>query len=676
MAFYSKWITTRDFEHLKPINVFHKEKDKGESEESLIKNYHVHFRKKFVLDDTSSVIINITADDYYKLYVNGDFIGQGPAPSYPECYNYNQYDISSYLNSGENVIAVHTYYQGLNNRVWVSGDNRQGLIADVFQNNKFILGTDESWLYSIAKEFSGETIGYETAFLENIDFNLEEKGWTEIDFDDSNYTNAIIDKDADYNFAEFSSESLMVYKKTPKSIIKFDKGKYFIDFGEEITGQFYMSAKGIKGQKVTILCGEELEENSSLTVRYDMRCNCKYEEICTLSGKRDDFNFFDYKAFRYVNVFTETDNLDESSFCAVVRHHKFDEKFTLETDIKHLKDIWKICINSLKYGAQESLLDCPTREKGTYLGDFTVSGLAHMYITNDTEFYKKTLFDFAATSKVCKGLMGIANCSMMQEIADFSLQYPMQLLNYYKFTGDLSTVKKLYPVASGVLEYFEQFKRNDGLLENVNDKWNLVDWPQNLRDNYEAYIDKNKDGIDCHNVLNAFYIASAMAVNELAKILGLKIIYDIESLKEAFINAFYNHKTNLFCDTEKLSHSSLHSNALPLCFGIATEQMYGYIKDFIVSKGLCCGVQFSYFVLKALGEIGAYEEQLELLVNESEHSWVNMIREGATTCFEAWGKAQKWNTSLCHPWACAPIIILFEDLNNRFGIRIRRNERG
>ena len=34
----------------------------------------------------------------------------------------------------------------------------------------------------------------------------------------------------------------------------------------------------------------------------------------------------------------------------------------------------------------------------------------------------------------------------------------------------------------------------------------------------------------------------------------------------------------------------------------------------------------------------------------------------ATTCFEAWGKDQKWNTSLCHPWASAPISVLAEDI--------------
>ena len=63
----------------------------------------------------------------------------------------------------------------------------------------------------------------------------------------------------------------------------------------------------------------------------------------------------------------------------------------------------------------------------------------------------------------------------------------------------------------------------------------------------------------------------------------------------------------------------------------------------LVQKGFACGVWTSYFVLRALAGRGRYEEVYHLLVNESEHGWMNMLREGATTCFEAWGKEQKWN---------------------------------
>ena len=35
---------------------------------------------------------------------------------------------------------------------------------------------------------------------------------------------------------------------------------------------------------------------------------------------------------------------------------------------------------------------------------------------------------------------------------------------------------------------------------------------------------------------------------------------------------------------------------------------------------------------------------------------------GERTRIEAWGKDKKWNTSLCHPWASAPVSVLIEDL--------------
>ena len=80
-----------------------------------------------------------------------------------------------------------------------------------------------------------------------------------------------------------------------------------------------------------------------------------------------------------------------------------------------------------------------------------------------------------------------------------------------------------------------------------------------------------------------------------------------------------------------------------------------------MKKGFSCGVFFSYFVLKSLTNHGEKEKAMELMLSKGEHSWYNMLSEGATACFEAWGKEQKDNTSLCHPWACAPIIVLCED---------------
>ena len=67
----------------------------------------------------------------------------------------------------------------------------------------------------------------------------------------------------------------------------------------------------------------------------------------------------------------------------------------------------------------------------------------------------------------------------------------------------------------------------------------------------------------------------------------------------------------------------------------------------------------AYFALAALKKHERIDDCRELVADEG--CWLNMLREGATTTFEAWGKDQKWNTSLCHPWAVAPAIILAED---------------
>ena len=73
----------------------------------------------------------------------------------------------------------------------------------------------------------------------------------------------------------------------------------------------------------------------------------------------------------------------------------------------------------------------------------------------------------------------------MQEIADFSLMWPQLLLTDYQFTGDKEFLRQYYPTAKGIIEHFRQYEREDGLLEQVGDKWNLVDWPENLRDGYD-----------------------------------------------------------------------------------------------------------------------------------------------------------------------------------------------
>jgi hypothetical protein len=306
-------------------------------------------------------------------------------------------------------------------------------------------------------------------------------------------------------------------------------------------------------------------------------------------------------------------------------------------------------------------VDCPTREKGQYLGDVCVSGRAQCVLTGDTTLIKKAIVDFCNSAFICKGVMAVSTSSFMQEIADYSLLLPALVLWVYKLDGDKDFLRYALPYIEGVHEYFKQYAQEDGLIEGVTEKWNLVDWPDNLRDGYNFPLTK-PIGEGKHNVLNAFWIGFLKAYQGICDALGEAINLQIETVEKSFIDLFYNQETGLYCDSAKKAHSAVHSNVLPLLFDIGIDEgKKERIVQYICQKKLTSmGVYMAYFALSALVKCGEREKAERLATDEG--AWLNMLAEGATTTFEAWGKAQKWNTSLFHPWATAPLIVFAKSI--------------
>ena len=134
-------------------------------------------------------------------------------------------------------------------------------------------------------------------------------------------------------------------------------------------------------------------------------------------------------------------------------------------------------------------------------------------------------------------------------------------------TGDKETLKDMLSVCEGVWEYFKKYETGNGLVESVTEKWNMVDWPENLRDDYDFPIER-PIGPGIHNVINAFYIGLLIYIDKIYDELDIDKKTDVQSKKKAFINAFYNEQTHLFNDSETSCHSAIHSNVLPLLFDI------------------------------------------------------------------------------------------------------------
>jgi len=661
----AKFICHPDFSDVEIIDIFRKEftPKPDYQHPAHLQNRHVLFRNKIALKKCSETIIKITADDYYKLYVNGRFVTMGPASAYPWAYYYNEVDISNYVEDGLNTIAVHTYYQGYINHAWISGDLRAGFWCELESDGKTVLVSDEGWKCADHTAYTEHgKIGYDTIIAECYDSSAPEVGFQFPDFDDSAWIAPAVRKNDDHVLVKQPSEQLDVYFYHPKTVQKTENG-YFVDMGQLLAGYVYMEAVGNKGDEVLIRFGEELNEDG--TVRYNMRCNCKGEEKWILSGGNDELDQFDYKAMRYIEIIAP-ESAEIKEIKMIARHYPYKENAIYPTDNEKLNAIIKLCANTAKFGTQETFLDCMTREKGSYLGDIAVSARAQAVITGDTTLIKKAIMDTCASAKICPGLMAVSGSARMQEIADYSLLFPALLNWIYSIDGDIEFLKKTEPYATGMYKYFENYERDDGLIEDVIDKWNLVDWPKNLRDGYDFPLDKPmRKGVGAHNVLNAFWYGCITAMDELYQTLGMEKTGKAEKLKESFNREFYCAETGLFADAHGSKHTAVHSSVLPLLFGIGTENetikanMVAHIKDKTLAS---MGVYMAYFALAALITNGEYDVALELATGDN--AWLNMIKEGATTTFEAWGKDQKWNTSLCHPWATAPLIVFAK------GIRI------
>lgn len=653
----ARWITDERFADLEPVHVFHKELEPMDYEpDPTLVNSHLLFRRDFELTDIGTATLYISADDYYKLYINGQFVDQGPAPGNPERYYYNTLDVARFLVPGHNFIAIHTYYQGLINRVWVSGDARHGLVAELIVDANVIVATDESWLVAPHTGYSSlGLVGYKTQVLEHYDSAAPEVGFELPSFDDSGWKQAKLRRHLDYALFAQPIEQLTIYRKAPVALRQTDD-YVFVDFGQAYVGYFEAKAQGAAGSEIVVRTGMELLDDG--LVRFDMRSNCRYEEKWRLSGKGiDTLNQYDYKPFRYVELLLpEGCTLDESSVKAIVRHYPYTEVLWPDLGDERLARVFRLCADTIKYGVQDKYMDSLDREKGQYLGDEAFASYAHMLLTGDIALPRKFLRDAAETATICKGLMSEAICSFSQEIADYSLQFAGDVYRHYLYTKDKGFLCEMLPIVTGIAEYFQAYERPDGLLESVTEKWNLVDWPANMRDGYDFPL-TIPIGPGCHNVINGYYIGMWEDLDRIRAALGMPLLNRRDRIADAFVRAFYDEDRALFRDSETSSHISQPGNILPLAFNIGLDaRTKTAILDLMREKRWTCNVYIGMYMLYGLMRHGETELLHELLVDED--AWLRMLSEDATVTFEAWYKDQKWNTSLFHMAGVVPIIAL------------------
>ncbi|HCG77517.1 MAG: hypothetical protein CO162_03310 [bacterium (Candidatus Ratteibacteria) CG_4_9_14_3_um_filter_41_21] len=155
------------------------------------RNYFLYFRKSFnLLELPKKVSLSVSADSRYILYLNGEYLGQGPARSFPEHQQFDSYNVEGKLIKGKNIIAVLVHHFGESNFQYLEG--RGGLICQL-DCGKEIIVSDRSWKIKRCEAFARfvPRVSCQQGFEEQYDSRKEISRWQTSDFDDSSWENGI-----------------------------------------------------------------------------------------------------------------------------------------------------------------------------------------------------------------------------------------------------------------------------------------------------------------------------------------------------------------------------------------------------------------------------------------------------------------------------------------------------
>ncbi|MFO7975889.1 MAG: alpha-L-rhamnosidase N-terminal domain-containing protein, partial [Candidatus Hydrogenedentota bacterium] len=136
-------------------------------------------RKRFSLRDIREAHIKITADSYYRLYINGAWVNDGPCRSWPWHYQYDVINAAPYLRKGENRIKIIARYFGVGTFHQIPV--QAGLLAqlDVLSKNgkKTTIASDRTWEVAEARTWRPNTpkISVQMEPAELYDARLEKR---------------------------------------------------------------------------------------------------------------------------------------------------------------------------------------------------------------------------------------------------------------------------------------------------------------------------------------------------------------------------------------------------------------------------------------------------------------------------------------------------------------------
>lgn len=653
-----------------------------------------HFRKVFELDIVpEKFIVHVSADNRYKLYINGHLVSLGPARGDVYNWNFETVDLAPYLQE-KNILAAVVWNFAEHSPIAQVSFKQTGFILQGNSEKEAVVNTNSTWRCARSDAYEPwikPVWGYYAAGAgESFDANKYLWGWQSMNYDDSSFQNASVGIQGAIKGARDYPGWLLVPSPIPpmemvqerlKAIrisdgIECDdnllqgkssviippktKVRLLLDHGMLTTG--YLSLVISKGANSIVQIGysealytDVASGSKGNRNEVDNKDFIGYEDrIIADGGMKRTVTSLWWRTWRYINltITTAEEPLVLEDIYGTTSMYPFMNETTFQTpgnaDLNKILDIgWytaRLCAN-------ETYMDCPYYEQLQYFGDARIQAMITIFNTRDCYMVKNVL-EQGRQSIVADGItMSRYPSGLHQFISSFSLWWICMGHDYWMYRGDEEYLKTLLPAYRGILDWYEQWLKPDYSLDFI-PHWFFADWCNDFH--YGEPIREKNGNSAFQDLMYLYTLDNAVEMEKSFGIPQLAQHYeDIASqIRSGFREKYWNDSRGLFADTHDHRAYSQHVNSLAILTGIVTgDDAAAVMKGVLEDKSLAqATIYFSYYLHQALKKAGLGDLFLERL-----DTWKTQMELGLTT----WAERPEPSRSDCHAWGSSPNIEFF-----------------
>ena len=639
------------------------------------------FRKNLTLDAApGEFVVHVSADNRYKLYVNGTFVCDGPCKGDVLNWSYETVDLAPYLVAGDNAVCALVWNLGTRRPVAVMSLGRTGFLLQGEGEAAEALNTCDGWKALRCTAYSAlnpKVNGYYAAgCTDRVDCSQYPWGWQEAGFDDTAWpqarkiTLAATKGAGDYSYWQLVPRPLPAMERRAvsfggeiagRTVPPGTTAEFLLDAGVLTTGYPTLAFSGGKDASISISYAESLyETEGGKYSKGDRRVTegkmwVGYtDEIVSDGGQGRTFQPLWWRTWRYMKLTVETAGapLTLDSLTAESSMYPFERvsSFRCPED-PSLERMLEIGWRTARLCAHETYMDCPYYEQLQYFGDARIQALVTMFNTRD-EALPRRLIDLGRMSMCADGITASRYPAFLHQfITPYSLTWIMTCHDWWRYRGDEDFLRTQLPAIRTVLGTFASRVGEDGNIHRM-PFWNFADYTNALR---SGDFPADKQGRIAY--LDLMYLIALQYAAEMEEAVGSAHIAEdfraaASAMKDAVRRSYWSADRNLFADNGELEEFSCHANILAIIGGVvAGEEASLLMRRTLADDTLIpCTIYFRYYLQEAMARTG----NAGLLLDN-----LDLFRDQMALGLTTWAEKPEPARSDCHAWGASPNIEFF-----------------